>query len=265
MKFRLGNPDKGGFARAFGDGLLRHGLKETSHVACDLLVLWGTRRQREIDAQKARGGKVVVLERGYLGDRYSWTSISFGGGLNGRGNFTGPFHDGSRWEKHFAHLMKPWRTGEDGYALILEQVPGDMSVRGVNLRDFYSRARDAFTPLINTKVRPHPRTTPLKNAEAHQSGLRSLVADLEGARLAVTWNSNSGVDAVLAGVPTIAMDEGSMAWDVTGHKLKMPPAPDREKWAHALAWKQYSVKEMASGFAWDAISGLKSVRGVYGW
>ena len=36
--------------------------------------------------------------------------------------------------------------------------------------------------------------------------------------LAITLNSSVGVDAVLAGVPTVTMDEGAMAWDVTSHE-----------------------------------------------
>lgn len=255
MKFRLGNPDKGGFAQAFARGLCRHGWRATERVQCDLLVLWGTRRQHEIIAQKQRGGEVLILERAYLGDRYAWTSVSFGGGLNGRGIFKGPLNDPRRWNKHFSHLMKPWQPKEDGYALILQQVPGDMSVRGVQLDRFYAQAADAFRRTMPVKVRPHPRTTPLKDTKAHEAGLRSLQTDLAGARLAVTWNSNAGVEAVLAGIPTIAMDVGSMAWEVTTHKLKIPSMPDRQAWAHSLANMQWLISEFEDGSCWSFING----------
>ena len=45
--------------------------------------------------------------RGVDPHRFKWTSVSFGGALNGRAEFRGPFHDGSRWERHHAHLMQP--------------------------------------------------------------------------------------------------------------------------------------------------------------
>jgi len=256
VKFRLGNPDKGGFAQAFGNGLLKHGLRQTDKVACDLLVLWGTRRQHEIDAQRQRGGEVIILERGYLGDRYAWTSVSFGGGLNGRGIFKGPLGSPEKWNKYFGHtgIMRPWRSKPDGYALILGQIPGDMSVRGVNLDRFYCQASDAFKGSMKVILRQHPRTTPLKGLQAHNEGLASLQRALEGARLAVTWNSNAGVEAVLAGVPTITMDQGAMAWEVTGHALRMPPTPDRTPWAHALANKQFLISEFESGECWGFIT-----------
>jgi hypothetical protein len=83
---------------------------------------------------------------------------------------------------------------------------------------------------------------------------RSLEADLSGAAIVVTWNSNSGLDAVINGVPTVTMDKGAMAWDVTGHSLgEVPPTPDRTAWCHALAWKQWSKGEMVSGECWEAV------------
>jgi len=75
--------------------------------------------------------------------------------------------------------------------------------------------------------------------------------DLEAARYAVTFNSNSGVDAALAGVPVVAMDEGSMAWQVAGHRIGEIVFPDREKWAHDLAFAQWDVEEITSGEAWE--------------
>src|SRR5690606_28831613 len=72
---------------AFGKGLEKHGWTVTygsATRACDLLVLWGVRRRDWIARQKAAGGEVCILERGYLGDRFFWTSVSFGGELNGR-------------------------------------------------------------------------------------------------------------------------------------------------------------------------------------
>ena len=233
---------------AFAAGLERHGwdVRRTfEYEPCDLLVMWGVRRREAIEAQRKRGD-ICVLERGYLLDRMKdWASVSFGGELNGRAEFRGPLADATRWKEHFAHLMQPWKSGE--YALILGQVPGDMSVRGVDLEGFYSKAREAFKGMP-VRFRHHP-----VHAERNRITSTSLADDLAGAAVAVTWNSNSGVDAVLAGVPTVAMDEGSMAWDVTGHALEMPQTPDRKKWAHKLAWCQYNKAELASGECWARV------------
>ena len=242
---------------AFAAGLKKHGwrvdLRRIAGPRSDLLDMWSTRKQREIGIQRALGGQVCILERGYVGDRFKWTSVSFNGGLNGHADFYGPFDDGSRWQQHFAHLMHPWQTRPSGYALIMQQVPGDMSLEGADMPKFYGDAEGAYRPRMPIKVRPHPQAHPRRPGTLEHAAT-SLAQDLAGAQLAVTWNSNSGVDAVLAGVPTIAANPGSMAWDVTGHKLgEVPPTPDRTAWAHALAWKQWRVDEMASGACWEAV------------
>jgi hypothetical protein len=242
---------------AFAAGLRRRGWVadlSDKQKGCDLLVMWGARRTPEIARQKAAGGEVCILERGYVGDRFAWTSVSFGGGLNGRAEFRGPFEDGSRWDANFEPVMKPWRDVPGGYALIMQQVPGDKSIEGVDMGSFYRKARAAFEPRgMPVRVRAHPNMHP-RQGETHLAAVKaSLAQDLAGAHVAVTYNSNSGVDAVLAGVPTVAMDRGAMAWDVTGHELEMPPTPDRTAWAHALAWKQWSREEMESGFCQEAI------------
>jgi len=247
-----------GWGTAFARGLRKHGwVADISENPgkCDLLVLWGTRRQEAIQTQKRRGGRVCILERGYVGDRFHWTSVSFGGGLNGRGEFRGPLDDPSRWEKHFSHLMKPWRGVRGGPAVILGQVPTDMSVRGVNLKAHYTAWAGALKSQgFDAVFRPHP------NAPGERiEGVTNLPDDqpiedaLNSVCMALTWNSNSAVDAVLAGVPTVAMDKGSMAWPVTGHAVEFPPMPSRESWAHNLAWKQWTADEMASGACWEAV------------
>jgi hypothetical protein len=235
---------------AFRSGLRRHGWDaEISDKVrpCDLLVMWGVRRTAEIAQQKARGGEVCILERGYVGDRFTWTSVSFGGGLNGRATFRGPFDDSSRWRKHFARLISnDWiDVSQRRTALIMGQVPSDNSVRGVNLPEFYSGAHEAFKRQgYQIRLRPHPHG---------RTGVTPIAVDMQDAALVVTWNSNSGVDAVLAGVPAIAMDKGSMAWAVTGHELHPPPTPDRTAWMHAIAWKQWLKEEIASGVCWEHV------------
>lgn len=236
---------------AFKAGLERHGWRvEMGEIyrPADLAVFWGVRRVGSIATQRNRGA-VCILERGYIGNRHEWTSVSFGGGLNGRGRFYGPFDDKSRWERNFAHLMKPWRRS-DGYALVLGQVPTDMSLVGTDGPKFWRHAQEELGRKgFEVRFRPHP----LADRRAPPKDGPSIEQDLAGARFAVAWNSNSTVDAVLAGVPSITMDEGAMAWPVTGHSLDEPPTPDREEWAHALAWKQWRLDEMKTGFCWESV------------
>jgi hypothetical protein len=233
----------------FAEGLKCHGWTvnfSTEYSPANLIVMWGVRRQDVIARAKADGCEVCILERGYIADRFNWTSVSFGGGLNGRAEFRGPFEDASRWQRYFSDLMKPWDDREGGPALIIGQVPGDMSLHGVNINSFYEFAKRAYEKLgIRTRFRPQPNV----------QKIRPLSDELNEAQFVVTWNSNAAVEAILAGVPAVGRDEGSMAWDVAGHSLSVPPKPNREAWAHALAWKQWGKAEMISGYCWEHVRG----------
>jgi hypothetical protein len=68
---------------------------------------------------------------------------------------------------------------------------------------------------------------------------------------ALTLNSSIGAQCVLNGIPTVTMDEGAMAWDVTGHSPGDIRMPDREQWCAWLAWTQWSDDEIKEGIPWD--------------
>lgn len=249
---------------AFVDGLRRHGwdcvicpaapASNGAPAEYDLLIMWGVRRRAAIARQKADGGEVCVLECGYLGDRErEWVSASLGGGLNGRGRFPAAGDDGARFFRHFGHMLRPWRE-RDGYALIMGQVPGDMALEPVGgcLSRWYDAAAKAFGPCA--RFRPHPKAPRREGPRGVPVMGGSLDEALAGARVAVTFNSNAGVDAALAGVPVIATDEGSMARRVAAHGFDDDLiTPDRGEWLARLAWCQWTVDEMRAGDAWDAL------------
>ena len=239
-------------------GLKHHGWQvkhTTQYMPGDLVFFWGIRRQEEIRQALKEGCDVCILERGYIGDRKRYSSVSFGGGLNGRGIFTGPLHDPERFEKVFSGYLKPWRPPKDGYALIMGQVPGDMSVKGVNLDEVYRKAAGELRDAGWTQI--YFRGHPLAGGRC-RPGVKSLEGDLQdaiaGAALVITYNSNAGVDAMLGGRPVVALDEGSMVYEIAGHSACEVVNPDRTEWAHALAWKQWTKDEMRSGECWEAVS-----------
>jgi len=237
------------WGKAFAAGLRRHGF-EMREGRPDLLVMWSVRQQYMIANQIALGGDVCILECGYIGNRLEWASASLGGGLNGRGRFGPPMDNGERFE-NICGGMKPWKD-PGGYALICGQVPGDMSVVGVDLaavyQDVAAQCRDiGFEPVF----RPHPICgMDLPGVDVLEG---DLAAALAGAAFVVSWNSNSGVDAALACVPVVALDRGSMAWEIASHSVTSPWLPNRREWARALAWKQWTIEEMESGQTWDVL------------
>lgn len=251
------------WAKAFGDGLVRHGWQVTiaaDRVPADLMVTWGVRRVLDIEAQRRDRGEICILERGYLGDRFAWTSVSFGGGLNGRAEFRGLSSDPARFETHFPGLLQPWRVAEDGLTLLIGQVPRDMSLNAVGgslARWYRETAAELVARGHEVVYRPHPQAL-RRGMGAGPSGIPvdggTLADALASAQHVVTFNSNAAVDAVLAGVPATVCDVGSMAWPVASHGIDEPPVrPDRGRWAAELAWKQWTAEEMRSGDCWDRV------------
>lgn len=242
-------------AQALAAGLEVHGIKtlrttygapsKTKHVAC-----WGWRVGRHL---RHAGHEVLVMERGYLGDRFAWTSLGWNG-LNGRAVFY-PKDDPQRFESHFR--MAPWKDGGK-YALLIGQVPGDASLAGMNLSRWYEDAATQATKVYGLPVRfrQHPMAAK-RNIRQRVMGAEPINGTLDnsmaGAAVCVTYNSNTAVDAVIAGVPTVACDKGTMAAPVCASKIGEIRKPDRDQWAHRLAWCQWTMDEIKSGEAWEAV------------
>jgi hypothetical protein len=241
-------------AQLLAAGLRRHNVQvsiEPRHFrpSTKLVACWGWRIGQKL---RAAGHEVLVMERGYLGDRFAWTSLSWNG-LNNRGEFGRiPDDGGERFKKNFGALMEPWAPQGD-YVLIIGQVRGDMSLQGRDLGGWYADQAQRFPGVSH--FRPHPesiRRGLVDHVPDHVPKVNGpLLPCLKGARLVTTFNSNTAVESVLAGKPTLVEDIGSMAWDVRN----TPDAPDSEQdrrgWAAQLAWKQWTADEIRNGVAWE--------------
>jgi hypothetical protein len=245
---------------ALQDGLRVHGVRARllhrhEAVASDTVAVWGWRT----GVQHRRAGRnVLVMERGYLGDRFVWSSLGWNG-LNGHARFGRG--RGNRFEQHFGHLRQPWRTGGD-YVLIVGQVPGDAALRGRDLRPWYAEQATAAARYgLPVRFRPHPLAARRTGGRFDVPGAPQLSGELaealQGAALVVTFNSNTAVESLLAGRPTVAMDDGSMAWGVALRELPASLDADepsgRAEWLDALAWTQWTLDEIASGAAWEVV------------
>lgn len=253
-----GNGHQPLWGTAFKKGLERHGLKVTigpQYVACDLLVLWGVHSRDLISLQNAKG-KICILERGYLGDRFEYTSVSFGGKLNGKAEFHSAHDDPTRYQeverRHgpFPGYHLGLRYGE-GPILIIGQKPGDMSHRHLRIDEWYKKVeRDLGKK--DKKFRAHPLDTTIATRRAP---LLPLLDDLDQAKYVITLNSNTCVETLAYGRPLVTCDEGSMAYSITSHDVNKPSIPSLDvlqRWFNRLAWKQWTLSEMESGECWDA-------------
>jgi len=246
--------------RAMIDGLARHGIaadmrRPMEYAPSDLAVVWGHRQHRIMQGQQGAGRRYLVMERGYFRDRFAYFSLGYDG-LNGRADFLNAGMPGDRWKLHGVALA-PWRDpGEGSIALVCGQVPGDAALKHVNYRRWQEGAViDAKRYGLPVVFRPHPHRLARGDGTHLRVKLstRPLAEDLHRAAVVVTLNSNTGVDAAIAGVPVVTSDVGAMARAVSAHRIGEISRPPREQWAADLAYAQWTLDEIRSGEAWAHI------------
>lgn len=235
----------------FAEGLKQHGIKprvfgsvDKPHDA-DISVVWGVRNSHLMT------GQTVVMERGYFGSRLKNISCGWNG-LNGRADFKNNESPPDRWEQHGVDVL-PWST-EGEYVLLMGQVQGDMATKGVDLLNWYSETAQYIRTHTDRPVvfRPHPLSRQYHQVPGCFTRNVDLNEALAGAFACVTYNSNAGVDSVLAGVPTVVSDPGAMAWDVASHEIDdLSYTPDRGQWLNDLAYCQWTEQEIRAGKAWE--------------
>src|SRR5262245_60729665 len=241
-------------------GLERHGITvavmgHDQPDPADFAVVWGAPTRHPQLAIAAP--HLLVMERAHLPDRMRNTSIGWDG-LGRGGRYPVADDGGARWRERYSHLLEPWKRG-GFYALLLGQVEDDAAVRGLDFAQWAQQQTDALIARGYSVVfRKHPlaardQSKPVGSTLSRQT----LRDDLAQAAVAVTYNSTAGVEAVLAGVPTVTLDQGAMAWPVAGHGLnERQVRPNRERWCWDMAWTQWTLDEIAAGDAWERLAPL---------
>ncbi len=239
-------------------GLARHGIQteffsDMPTGSFDACVVWGWAVGKRV--RDSFDCPMLVMERGYIGDRFEWTSCGWDG-LNGRARFT-QVDDGKRFNRHFGHMLKDWKKSDGGYSLIAGQVATDHNVAHINILSWY---RDVAVRLWRAGMKPMFRQHPVdtrRNVEMPAISFADIVdGTLEEAfsvaDMLVTYNSNSAIDALMSGIPVHVEDAGSMVYDLASHDLTKV-YPDREPRLQQVAWCQFSMSELKSGDAWDTV------------
>ena len=253
-----------GWLKAAAEGFKAHGLnpKETGTsdtTECDLALFWGHRQTKIIERQKKNNADYMTLERGFLGDRFVETALCFNG-LNGHADWSHCERSpADRFESKFSDLVRGCYLNLDGDFLVIGQVPGDASLAGLNIDQWYDEIIAEIKlnfPEKRVVFRPHPQalrnnTVTIPSGADAQSYV-GLMRDFTLACCVVTLNSNTAVESVLAGVPTVTCNPGSMAYEVSRHEVSsIEQSPDRKQWTYNLAYKQWTMDEIKTGVAWD--------------
>lgn len=257
---RFRTPAQTGRLDCMMDGLVRAGFEPTlvdgDHTTAPTkaVAVWGWRNGEDL---RRNGHEVIVMENGYIGDR---TERYFSLGLNGlNGHAWMPEYpvSGHRFMKHGGELM-PARRSTSGLALILGQMPDDASIRDIGAQDIYTRVIKGLKAHgYRVRFRHHPvgqrigRNFYVDGCEV-STAPRPIEEDLADAQFGVVINSNSAVDCILSGLPCVALDAGTMAYEMCAHDFNtapvLPPFERRLAWAQRLAYKQWECHEIAGGY-----------------
>lgn len=217
-------------------------------------------RNETIRKHRDAGQDVLVVERGFVGDRAVYSGLGWNG-LNNRGRYGPAGNPGDRWEQ-LGIPLEPWRMRRGDRVLICGQLDRDANCNGIRYRDWML---DQIRQIRQHTKRPIRFRSHPKGSERDYGALdglpvdevspakRPLEDDLDEAWAAAVWNSNCAVLATLAGVPAFVADEGSKAWPVTNHDLaeiETPRLLPREQWAHDLAYCQWTNDEIEEGMPW---------------
>lgn len=258
-----GNPEHDLVLKAFADGCGGKLKMVEEYQPSDVAVVFGVfkkmvplsiHRGKVIAKQKEHGLKTVILETGYINrgsTEFHHYAAGFDG-LNGRADFR---NKGMPPDRRLVDL-KPYKQGEK--IVVCAQVPWDASVDFTDHEEWLDRAIRAIQLTTDRPIvfRPHPKCQ-LPPIEGTEYSTKPFAEDLKNAWATVSFNSNCGVESVLAGVPTFAFDIGSMAWDVATRalsKIEEPELFNREKWLNDISYAQWSVKELREGKAWQHLS-----------
>lgn len=212
----------------------------------DLVIANGWRAGKRVaEGYAAKGIPVLTADFGYLSrvnepGEYLQGHWQVGlGGLNKIPPFACP---PDRFEALGLAIVE--RGGNPaGPVLVCGQVGGD-AAHGLGAHDLRVWLREQLETYAGSIFRPHPRGGIA--VPGYASDHRPLAEALADASIVVTYNSNVGHDALLAGVPVVC-GIGAAYEELSGTEL--PSVETRQAYFNRVAYGQWTIAEMASGEA----------------
>lgn len=201
---------------------------------------------------------VIVLESAFLKRKKYWAA-GFGG-IHGGADFRAEGKPLDRW-KLLDIEPKPWQRRIDGPMVVCGQLPRDTNVQHFDYISWCQETVEYYrSRRIPVVFRPHPRIN-----EPNVYGIPESLFDtnpklattLQTARAVVLWNSTSGIDAMLQGVPVIAMGKDALSAPIASTDLDPGKLvyPDRTPLLAKIGYAQWTLNEMLSGKTWKHLMG----------
>lgn len=254
------------------------------YTDCDIAVILGSWKNRDRDHHAVRNSVVensrcfVVIETPLLnrlvGSTNTYHRIGINGFLNNHGRFYISNQPSDRRE-NLGIKWNGWNNKKDGYILLMLQLPGDASLRGINIYDWATQTISRIRKYSSKKivVRTHPAhnlkdtdeyykfsynlLTKHKDVEFSLGTEKTIQEDLDNAYCTIAYTSGSSIDSIIAGVPVLTGDPGNFAFEISSNyvedieNLKLAPNDVVEQWINNLAYSQWSVEEIKNGTAWN--------------
>lgn len=252
------------------------------YTTCDVAVMIGSWKPRDRDHHATRNSIVenskcfVVVETPLLNRVMGKTSTHHRIGVNGFLNNHGTFHLGNHnsSRKELLNIQwNGWRNDPNGNILLMLQLPGDASLRGISTYDWAVKTVQRIRNYSQRKIiiRTHPSHNPKDTDEYYKfaydlminhtgvsfsfGNAKTVQEELKTAYCTVAYTSGSAIDSILAGVPVLAVDPGNFAFDISSHyveeieNLKLADTAVVNQWINNLSFSQWSIEEMQNGEA----------------
>lgn len=255
---------------------------------CDIAVMMGSWKPRDKDhhllrTEIAENSRLfIVIETPLLGRRMFEENTHQRLGINGFLNNAGTFFYKRKFPEDRLQQLgikwNNWRNNLDGHILLMLQLPGDASLRNIDIYSWAFETIQSIRKYTDKKiiVRTHPGVrlkdldpfhklvsdvtlAGIKDIEYSIGRDRSLDTDLENAYCSVSYTSGSSIDSILKGIPAIACDPGNFAFDISStyisdiNNLELASEETVNNWLKQLSYSQWTHDEMASGKAFKNI------------
>jgi hypothetical protein len=259
------------------EGLQKCGVKtqkvwahDYRDVFSDIAIFYGFDGSRDSNITKAfhdykkAGKKAIYIDLGYFTDRvrdgrYGYHRFS----INDRhptAYFQNKKHKGDRFRTTGRKVM-PWR--HPGRNIVVCGMSEKCAVfEGFKFEQWERAAIEQIKSVTDRPIvyRPKPRRStepqypPIKGVEFSNPAQKSLKDELENAWAVVSHHSNSGIDALLAGVPCFSDEGVSLALGLSDlREIENPRNPtdeERKQFAADVAYCQFNRAEMRDGTFW---------------
>ncbi len=232
----------------------------------NMVIINGLRKQYRVirDAYNAKGIPVVVSDLGYMNRALGYYQV----GLNQLG-WVPAFRCQSDRYKQQGIAYKPFQFNKNGHVLVCGQMPGDAAhnLDEDGLKAFFENTIAEIRKNTNKKIvwRPHPSAQFAITGADETSTKEQLADDLAGCAFMVTYNSTSGIGALLAGVPVFCSDTAfykELANDLDFEiPVQYPEEKDFTDFFSRLAYGQWTLEEITSGDALKFIQYALSGKG----